>query len=239
MFMNYVKSMLEGREFMPLMNVDGGSGNDGGDGGDGGDDDKGGQGQGDGDGGDGEGEKVTFTDEQQAFIDALIKKNTAKERAKAEADRKKAEKEAADRAQMTADQKAEADREAREKAAQAKEAKANERIVNLEIKDVARELGVSQKKIERFLKIVDRDELEVDENGDVDRAAVELAVKAVLADMPEFKGSDQQRGPDADFNKGGGVGAKFTRDQIANMSPQEVAANYDDVMKSMAIHNKQ
>lgn len=219
-------------------NAEGGQGGAG----DGGSDDpEGGQGEGGtgGEGGQGEGgeDKVTFDDKQQKELQRIINQTIAKERAKAEADRKKAEEEAEKRAKMTAEQQVEADRQERERKAQEKEQKANDRIINLEVKDVARELGVPSKKLERFLKLVDRVDLEVDEDGSVDRTKVELAVKAVLADVPEFKGSDNNQGP-GEFSGGQGGGAKFTVAQINSMSAEEIKNNYDDVMASMKIHNK-
>jgi hypothetical protein len=60
----------------------------------------------------------------------------------------------------------------------------------------------------------------------------------VLADMPEFKGADNNKGPGSGFDQGGGVGAKYTMAQIHAMTPQKVSKDYDEVMKSMAIHQK-
>jgi hypothetical protein len=254
MFRHFANSMMMGRPFQPLFEADGGQGGGAGSGsGDGGTDDKGQGGQSDGgDGGSGDGgngddggkgdeggsgqkdDPVKFDEKQQAEIQNIINRTIAKERAKAEAEKKKAE----ERAKMSADEKAEAERKDREEKAQEKERKANERIINLEIKDVARELGVSSKKLDRFLKVVDREDIEVDEDGNVDRSKVEQAVKGLLADMPEFKGADGSKGPGGDFDKGGGVGAKYTMAQIQAMTPDEVAKNYDEVMKSMAIHQK-
>jgi hypothetical protein len=177
---------------------------------------------------------IKFTDEQQAEINKIVARTIAKERSKAEAERKKAE----ERAKMSAEEKAEADRKDREEKVKEREEKANARIINMELRDIARDQGVSAKKLERFLKVVDRDGLEVDEDGGVDRTKAEQAVKAVLADMPEFKGPSSPRGPGGEFDKGAGGGAKFTISQIQAMSNEEIAKNWDDVQKSMAIHNK-
>lgn len=244
MFRNYVQSMLMGQPYQPMFDADkgggAGSGEGGqeGSGGEGGEGSQGGEGGAAGEGSGGEGDKPTFDEKQQAEIDKIIARTIAKERSKADKAAKDAVAEAERKAKLTAEQKAEEDRKDRERLAAEKEQKANTRIVNLEIKDVARELGVSSKKLERFLKVVDREDLEVDEDGNVDRKKVESAVKAVLADMPEFKGVEQKQGPGGDFG-GGGDGAKYSLAQIKSMSPEEMAKNYDEVMKSMKIHQKQ
>jgi hypothetical protein len=248
MFRSYVNSMIMGRPFQPLMEADGGQGGAGSGSGEGGNEgDKGGQGgSGDGgEGGSGEGgqgdqggsndDPVTFDEKQQEHIQKIINQTIAKERKRADDEKKKAEA----RAKLSAEEKAEAERKDREEAAAKKEAAANERLINMEIRDVARDLGVSAKKLERFLKVVDRDDLEVDEDGNIDRSKVEGAVKATLADMPEFKGAAGGRGPGSEFGGGdAGGGVKYSMQQIQAMTPEEVAKNYDDVMKSMAAHNK-
>jgi hypothetical protein len=177
-------------------------------------------------------EPVTFTDTQQAQIDKIVNKTIAKERARAEEERKKAE----EKAKLSAEAKAELERKEREDAVNKKEQQANERLINLEIKDVARELGVAAKKLDRFMKVIDRDDLVVDEDGNVDRSKVSAAVKAVLADMPEFKGGSTQ-GPGAEFGGGGNPGgAKYTLAQIQAMDAKAIAADYDEVQKSLKIH---
>jgi hypothetical protein len=242
--------MMNGRPFQPMLEADkggqGGSGSgagdqgqgDGGQGdggsGDGGGNGDQGQGQGDqgdgqGDGGEGDKKKVTFDDEQQSFINNLINKTIKEERTKAEAERKKQE----ERAKMDAKEKAEAEL----KDANEKIKALNEKSLSVEIKDVARESGVSAKKLERFLKVVDRDGL-MDDDGNIDQAKVKKAVDAVLGDMPEFKGPEDKKGP-GDFSGGGGGSVKYSLAQIQAMSTEEVAKDYDEVMKSMSFHNKQ
>lgn len=230
MFRNYVQSMVMGKPFQPMFEADGGQGGAGN--GDGGQDDKGADGGGDGQKDDGgQDEPVKFDDRQQAELQKIIDRTIAKERKRAE----KEKQDALDREKLSAEQKAELDRQNAQKAAEEKERKANERIVNLEIKDVARELGVAAKKLDRFMKVIDRDDLAVDEDGNVDRSKVLAAVKAVLADMPEFKGTDS-KGPGADFGGGNPGGAKYSMAQIQTMSPKEIAADYDEVQKSLKIH---
>jgi hypothetical protein len=244
MFTNYVRSMVMGQPFQPMFEAhdDGGgagsgTGDQGGQGDQGGGD--GGQGQsGSGDqggsggegnqGGDKDKDKVEFSESQQTFINNLINKTIKDERTKAEQKRQQE----LDRQKMDDKQKAEADL----KDAQDKIKAMNDRTLGFEIKDMARDLGVPAKKLDRFLKVVDRDGL-MDDDGNIDKSKVKQAVEGTLGDMPEFKGSDAHKGP-GDFSGGGGETVKYSMAQINAMSPEEIKNNYDDVMKSVQFHNK-
>lgn len=241
MFNKFALSMIYGRAFQPMMDADGGAGAGSGAGeagtagaGEGG---AGEGGNGDDDknkgGGDGDDDKVTFDEKQQAHFDKVLAQKIAAERTKAEKAAAKAAAEAEARAKMTAEEKAEADRKDREKKVAEREAAANNRIINLELKSAASAAGVPMKKLERFLKVVNREEIEVDENGDVDQTKVSAAIKEVLDDMPEFKGSDQQQGPGGDFSGNGG-GVKFTQAQIAAMTPEEVSKHWVEIHKGLS-----
>ena len=162
----------------------------------------------------------------------MINKTIKDERTKAEKERDKE----LERQKMDENQRREADL----KDAQAKLDQFKNRSLTYEIKDVAREMGVPANKLDRFLKLVDRDEVDVDDDGSVDRSKVSGIVKAVLGDFPEFKaGEGNGKGPGGDFDKGSGSGAKYSMAQIKDMSQNEIKDNWDDVQKSMAIHNKQ
>ena len=244
MFRNYVQSMLNHRPFA-FYEADkgGGTGDAGGTGTDPGadnpgDDNPGGDGSDDGNSGgadsggndDENHNKVTFTDDQQSFINQLINNTIKKERDKAEAERQKE----LERQKMSDEQKVQADLEAaRQKAEQFKQ-----KAVTYEIQDVARDMGVPANRLERFLKLVDREEIQVDEDGNVDRSAVQTVVKAVLGDFPEFKEVGNTKGPGGDFDRGSGNGAKYSMQQIKDRSPEEGKNNWDDVQKSIAINNK-
>lgn len=228
MFKNYVLSMLDGKPFQTMYEADkGGAGGGGSDDPPGDDPEK--KKKDDQTDPPKDDNKVEFSDSQQQFINNLINKTIKDERTKAEKEREKE----LERQKMDDKQKAEADL----KDAQDKIKAFNDRAVGYEIKDVARELGVPAKKLDRFLKLVDRDELTVDESGNVDRSKIESVVKAVLADVPEFKAPETNRGP-GEFNGGSKDGAKFTLAQIQAMTAEEVKNNWDDIQKSMSIHNK-
>lgn len=238
MFRLYARSIMNGRGFQPMLEADkGGGGSSGSEGGDEGDKDKGGTGGQEGDEGGDEGkdkdDPITFDERQQKEIDRIINQRIAKERKNAA----KAQQDALDREKMTADQKAENDRIVAEKKAADREAKANERMVNLEVKDVARELGVPAKKVDRFMKLVDREGIDIDDDGNVSKSDVEAAVKSILADFPEFKASEHTKGPGGGYD-GSKNTAKYSKTQIEAMTTKEIADNWDDVQTSMKIHNK-
>lgn len=246
MFMQFARSMEAGRAFQPMMDADGG-GSGGGEGaGEGDDKNKGGQGddqggEGGSDGGeggdDGGDDEVKFDEKQQAHIDKIIERRIAKERAKAQKEQEAAAAKAEERAKMTAEQKAEEDRKDREKKAEEREKKATDTIIGLSLERQALTAGVPEKKLARFLKIVDRDGIELDDNGEVDKAQTKAAIDAALSDMPEFKSSGVQQGPGDDQRGGSGNKAKFSKQEIEKMTADQVAKNYDDVIASMKIHN--
>lgn len=242
MFRNYVQSLYAHQPFQPMFEADqGGGGSD-----PGADetpddektnpeaDDKTGKNGGEGDpndsGSDNKEKKVTFSDEQQALINQLIKDTIKKERTKAEAER---DRELA-RQKMDEDERRKADLEDAKK----KVEQYQDRQITYEIKDVAREMGVAANRVDRFLKLVDREDIRMDDDGNVDRLAVQTVVKAVLGDFPEFKATSGGKGPGSDYDKGTGSGAKYSMAQIKDMSQAEIQKNWDDVRKSMDIHNK-
>lgn len=230
MFKRFVESMLGNRPFQPLFDADPGAGGGSGDpgagdppgGGDPGNNDPGEGGNG------GQSGKVVFTPEQQQHINSLIGKTIKEERTKAEQKQKEAE----ERAKKDALELAQSDLTEAQKKIQAQ----NDRSLNYEIKDAARDAGVPANKLDRFLKVVDREGL-MDNEGTIDGDKVKQAIDATLGDMPEFKGTENPKGP-GEFN-GGGQGVKYSMAQINAMTPQEVKANYDDVMTSLSFHNKQ
>lgn len=253
MFRNYVNAMLSNQPYTPMFEADtgsgggsdsgsnNGSGNESGSGDENGSGNENGSGDDKGaDGGDDQGgnngkddnhdNKVTFSDDQQAFINNLINKTIKEERSRAEKEREKE----LNRQKMSEEEKREQDL----KETQAKLDQFKSRSLTYEIKDVAREMGVPANKLERFLKLVDKEEINVDDEGNVERTAVSTAVKAVLGDFPEFKASNNQKGPGSDFDKGSNNGAKYSMAQIKDMSQEEIKNNWDDVQKSMSIHNK-
>lgn len=176
-----------------------GGGDEGGDGsGDGGADDGDGSGDDDATGKGGDADKVTMT---QAELDRLVASEKAKAKKAAEAEAKQA----AERAKMDEAERLKAEKADSDKAAAEATAKANARVIRSEAKLAAVASGVKADRVERFLKLVDLDGIEVDDDGEVDSKAVSKAVAAALKDVPEFKG-------DAGQGNGGASGGDMNSD---------------------------
>lgn len=132
-------------------------------------------------GDDGDGEK-TLT---QAEVDEIVKKRLGRERKAWE----KEQAEAAEREKMTEAERLKAEKAEAEQAAQARTDAANQRVIRAEAKAAALAAKVKPDRAKAFLKIVDLDEIEVDDDGEPDSAAIKEAVKAALELMPEFRGT--------------------------------------------------
>jgi hypothetical protein len=74
--------------------------------------------------------------------------------------------------------------EAKEREAAARR-RADTAAINLALRDAAAEEGIPGKKLKRALKMVDRDEISVDEDGNVEGA--EEAITDLLEEFPEFR----------------------------------------------------
>ena len=78
----------------------------------------------------------------------------------------------------------------------------SQRIIDANIQLTAAAHGVKPEKMKHFLKLVDRTDLELKEDGTVDDEKIKAAVENVLKDMPEFKGIPSAGGSDfKDGNK--------------------------------------
>lgn len=94
-----------------------------------------------------------------------------------------------------------AEKEARQGLEQ-KLAELGQRVIDTNIQLTAAAYGVKPEKIKHFMKLVDRTDLELKEDGTVDDEKIKAAVEGVLKDMPEFKGVPSAGGSDfKDGNK--------------------------------------
>lgn len=143
---------------------------------------------------DGDGDKFT-QDQLDKILDKRLKRERQKWQQELEEQKKKD--------QMTAEERAKAEKaEAETKAKQAQE-RANNKIREVEAKAQALELGVDPTKIKYLLKLADVNDIEVDDDGNADIEAIQKSLKAVLNDMPEFKGNTNARGGQ-EFGEGNG-----------------------------------
>jgi len=125
----------------------------------------------------------TFT---QAEIDKIVQREKRKA---ADAERKRIEDEAKTAAMSETD-KLRTEKDAAEKSAQAAINAANQRLVQADAKVAALELGAKPDRVAALLRLADLSDVEVDDKGVVDTAAVKDALSAVLSEYPEFKAGE-------------------------------------------------
>lgn len=174
---------------------------------------EGGEGEGGGEeGGEGEGQEggenePELTAEQQAAVEAEVTKRLGASMAKKlAAEQKRWEKElndAAALAKLDETQRAKADKEATEKAANERVSKANAKLVTAEAKSAALAAGVKPERVTVFLKNVELDGIDVDDDGVFDDKDVSKAVAAALKIVPEFKGGTGTTTSGGEFNGNG------------------------------------
>lgn len=146
-----------------------------------------GDGDGDGDGGEGGegGSGRTFT---QAELDAILEKRLKRAEKKWQTD---AEKRASEK-DLSEVEKLKKQLEERDSAQAAKAAKAAKRAVAAEAKAQALAAGVDPKRVERFARLVDLSDVEIDDDGEFDTDEVSTAVTRILEEFPEFKAAGGQ-----------------------------------------------
>lgn len=146
-----------------------------------------GDGDGDGEGGDGDdgGNGRTFT---QAELDAILEKRLkrAEKKWQTEAEKRASEKD------LSEVEKLKKQLEERDSAQAAKAAKAAQRAVAAEAKAQALAAGVDPKRVDRFARLVDLSDVEIDDDGEFDTDEVSTAVAKILEDFPEFKAAGGQ-----------------------------------------------
>jgi hypothetical protein len=120
---------------------------------------------------------------------------------KAEAEREKAE--------MTEVEKATTEKTEAEKKASDSEAELKQLRIERAIEAQAIKVGV-KKKLSLLLKLVDLDDIEIDEDGKVDEKAVAKAVKAVVKEVPELLGKSK---PDLESEDGESDGDQIKIDE--------------------------
>jgi hypothetical protein len=129
----------------------------------------------------------TGGDEQkdQPDIDAIVQKRLGQARKQWEKDAAAA----AEKAKMTEADRLKAEKAEAEKAAEERTSAANARVIRAEAKVAAVAAGVKPDRAAKFLKLLDLDGVELDDQGDPDGKAIAAAIKSTLDDFPEFKGT--------------------------------------------------
>lgn len=111
--------------------------------------------------------------------------------------------------------------------------KAAQRIARTEARGVARDLDVRPDRLDAVLKQADL-AAAIGEDGEVDEAKVKAAVEKVIADYPEWKKTTTTSQSGGELNGGGGNKPSFTRKQLEDMSPEEMAARIDEINEAIA-----
>jgi hypothetical protein len=112
--------------------------------------------------------------------------------------------------------------------------KAAQRIARTEARSVARSLDVRPERLDAVLKQADLTPA-IGEDGEVDDAKVQAAIEKVLADYPEWKKTATTSQSGGELNGGGGNGKPtFTRKQLEEMPPEEMAKRIDEINAAIA-----
>ena len=102
-------------------------------------------------------------------------------------------------------------------------------IKNKALKEQALALGVQEERFERFTRLVDMNMIEM-KDGVVEIEPLKEQITTLLDEFPEFRGVSGTTQGGSDFNGENKDKAKFTIEQIKQMSTEEIMANYADVM---------
>ena len=110
--------------------------------------------------------------------------------------------------------------------------KAAERVAKTEAKVAAIAAGANPQRVDAIVRNADLAKAVKD--GEVDEAAVKAAVDAVLKEYPEWKATATTTASGGELNGGGGKGKPtFTRKQLEDMPPEEMAARIDEINEAI------
>ncbi len=94
-----------------------------------------------------------------------------------------------------------------------------------------RESGVSEKRLDTVMKVTDLSSVELDENGGIkDANSLTESIKAEWADFITSSGTEGAR---TDTPPDNNPQTRYTSEQIKNMSPDEINANWEAIKASM------
>jgi hypothetical protein len=176
------------------------------------------------------GEQPQFT---QKDLDRIIGERLAAEKAKYDQQLKDAQalagKNETEKLTIERDQAVQRATEARDKAA--------EKVARTEAKVAAIAAGANPQRVDAIVRNADLAAAVKD--GEVDEAAVKAAVEKVLGEYPEWKAGAQQGGgapaSGGEMNGGGGTSKPtFTRKQLEEMPPQEMATRIEEINEAIA-----
>ena len=156
-----------------------------------------------------QGKRLELTqDELDRLIARRLKRAEADWAAKVESERKQAEMTESEKLQAAA-------RAAEERAAQAAQ-QANARIVRAEMRVALAAAGVAAQKLDRAVRLVDLDSIDVLETGEPDAKAITAQVQALLQEWPELTGQTSKSGG-GEFGGGNAGEPPITEELIEKM----------------------
>ena len=156
-----------------------------------------------------QGKRLELTqDELDRLIARRLKRAEQEWAAKVESERKQAEMTESEKLQAAA-------RAAEERAAQAAQ-QANARIVRAEMRVALAAAGVAAQKLDRAVRLVDLDSIDVLETGEPDVKAITAQVQALLQEWPELTGQTSKSGG-GEFGGGNAGEPPITEELIEKM----------------------
>jgi len=156
-----------------------------------------------------QGKRLEITqDELDRLIARRLKRAEQEWASKAESERKQAEMTESEKLQAAA-------RAAEERAAQAAQ-QANARIVRAEMRVALAAAGVAAQKLDRAVRLVDLDSIDVLETGEPDAKAITAQVQSLLQEWPELTGQTSKSGG-GEFGGGNAGEPPITEELIEKM----------------------
>jgi len=173
--------------------------------------------------------KVTFSAEQQAALDEIIAKRTARAAADARTQYEADLKLIAEREQMDAAARAQAEKADLEKASAEKVTAAEKRAMRSDARAELIALGVPKASADTALRLVDLDSIESPDDADAIAAACAAAVAAVPGLIPTAAAG----GPSGGEFTPDGTTKVWTKDEVGALSPTEYDTHRAEIMKQM------
>ncbi len=156
-----------------------------------------------------QGKRLEITqDELDRLIARRLKRAESEWAQKADAEKKQAEMTESEKLQAAA-------RAAEERAAQAAQ-QANARIVRAEMRVALAAAGVAAQKLDRAVRLVDLDSIDVLETGEPDAKAITAQVQSLLQEWPELTGQTSKSGG-GEFGGGNAGEPPITEELIEKM----------------------
>lgn len=99
------------------------------------------------------------------------------------------------------------------------------------VKSIATELGVDEKRIARFMKLVDMNMIKIEDGAVTNLEAVKQSMSEILDEFPEFKGIESKGNLGGDFGGDNKDKTKLTMEDVKKMTTQQIQDNWAEVQK--------